>query len=116
MCRNDQSKFYRKKIRATRFENHMICMSAHDVPKEALFANIVTEYLALEKEGKMQRSFQEIIHEPDLIQLLGLKKGALYKLSKRRLPCVPLTRNHGVYWCRICWSGLRPAQTGKEGK
>ena len=45
----------------------------------------------------MQRSFQEIIHEQDLTQLLGLKKGALYRLRKQGLPCVPLTRNNRVY-------------------
>jgi hypothetical protein len=51
-CRNKKSKLFGKKIRAARFENHMICEVADDVPKAALFAGILTDYLALEKEDK----------------------------------------------------------------
>jgi len=64
----------------------------------------------------MQRSFQEIIHEQDLAQLLGVKKGVLYRLRKQGLPCVALTRNHRVYLVQdvLTWMESRTDQKSEK--
>ena len=43
------------------------------------------------------RSFQEIIHEKDLLALLNIKKEMLYRLRKQGFPCVALSKTHRVY-------------------
>jgi len=43
------------------------------------------------------RSFQEIINEKELTDLLGLKKGNLRELCKKGLPFVQLSKGHRVY-------------------
>lgn len=50
ICRNKKSPLHGRKIMATRFDNHMICTNAMgEAPKAKLFADILTEYLALEE-------------------------------------------------------------------
>jgi predicted DNA-binding transcriptional regulator AlpA len=64
----------------------------------------------------MERSFQEIILEKELMGLLGVKKGTMYRLRKQGLPCVPLTRNHRVYLVRnvLEWMENRTEQESEK--
>ena len=45
----------------------------------------------------MQRSFQEIISEKDLLEVLNIKKSALYRLRKKGLPYAGLSKTQRVY-------------------
>ena len=45
----------------------------------------------------MERSFQEVVHEKDLLALLNIKKQMLYRLRKQGMPYVALSKTHRVY-------------------
>ncbi len=60
VCRDKKSKLSGRKIKETQFDSHRICTSEHpgqEIPKAALFADILTNYLTLEKEEQNAEKF-----------------------------------------------------------
>ena len=60
----------------------------------------------------MNRTYQEVANENEMLQILGIKKETLRRLRKKGLPCVELTKTDRVYiatdvlnWCQTMTRG-----------
>ena len=60
----------------------------------------------------MNRNYQEIANENEVLQILGIKKETLRRLRKKGLPFIELTKTDRVYiatdvlnWCQTMTRG-----------
>ena len=62
----------------------------------------------------MNRNYQEVANEKEILEILGLKKDALVRLRRQGLPYVELSRTSRVYIASDVINWLQNRTKGKE--